>query len=40
MLKLSVFYNKCQLIDLFYETYLKNAFVMLTGQAQTHFYAN
>lgn len=38
--KLSVFYDKCQLVGLSSDTYLKGAFVMLTGQAQTHFYTN
>ena len=38
--KLSIFYDKCQLVGLPSDAYLEGASVMLTGQAQTHFYAN
>ena len=38
--KLSIFYDKCQLVGLPPDAYLEGASVMLTGQAQTHFYAN
>lgn len=35
-----MFYDKCQFVDLSLDTHNKNSFVMLTSQAQTHFYAN
>lgn len=35
-----MFYNKYQLISLSLDTYLKDAFVMLIKQIQTHFYTN
>ena len=38
--KLSIFYDKCQLVGLHPDAYFEGASVMLTGQAQTHFYAN
>ena len=38
--KPSIFYDKCQLVGLPPDAYLEGASVMLTGQAQTHFYAN
>lgn len=38
--KLSIFYDKCQLVGLSSDAYLEGAFVILTGQAQTYFYAN
>lgn len=38
--KLSIFHNKCQLVGLLLDVYLRNAFVILTSQSQTHFYTN
>lgn len=38
--KLSIFHDKCQLVDLFLDVYLENISVILINQAQTHFYAN
>lgn len=38
--KLRISYDKYQLAGLSPDTYLKNVFVMLTGQAQIIFYAN
>ena len=38
--KLSIFYDKCQLVGLPSDAYLEDASVMLTRQAQTHFYTN
>ena len=38
--RLSVFYDKCQLVGLPLNAYLESASVMLTGQAKTHLYAN
>ena len=38
--KLSIFHDKCQLVGLPPDAYLEGASIMLTGQAQTHFYAN
>lgn len=38
--KLNLFYDKCQLVDLLLDVYLKSAPVMLTSQAQTYFYTN
>lgn len=39
-LKQSIFYDKYQLIGLPLYAYFEDAFVILTGQAQTYFYAN
>lgn len=38
--KLSIFYDKCQLVGLLLDTYFEGVSVLLTGQAQTHFYTN
>ena len=38
--KLSIFYDKCQLIDLPLDAYLKNSSIILTGQSQTYIYTN
>ena len=35
--KLSIFYDKCQLVGLLLDAYLEGASIILTGQAQTHF---
>ena len=40
MFKLSIFHDKCRLVGLPSDAYLEGASVILTGQAQTHFYAN
>lgn len=40
MFKLSIFHNKCQIIYLNLDAYLKNAFVILTRQVQTYLYVN
>lgn len=38
--KLSIFYDKCQFISLYLETYFESAFVMLISQVKTYFYVN
>lgn len=38
--KLSIFYNKYQLVALILDAYLENISIILIGQANTHFYSN
>lgn len=40
MFKLSIFHEQYQLIGLSSDVFLESAFVILTDQAQTNFYAN
>ena len=40
MFKLSISHDKCRLVGLPLDAYLEGAFVILTSQAQTHFYTN
>ena len=38
--KVTIFYNKCRQVKLPSNAYIYGAFIMLSGQAQTRFYAN
>ena len=38
--KLTIYYNKCRLVGLPPEAYIQGASIMLSGQAQNHYYAN
>ena len=38
--KITIFYNKCRRVGLSPNTYIYGASIMLSGQAQTYYYAN
>ena len=38
--KVTIFHDKCRQVELPLDAYIYNALIMLSGQAQTNYYAN